>query len=225
MLYIVGVPIGNLGDITFRAIEVLKNVDCIVCESVLDSKKLLTLLDIKKDCVIKFNDRNKNKAILEILDIAKNKDVAFITSAGMPCISDPGFELVNICRENNINVLPIPGVSALSTAVAMSGFNAKRIIFLGFLPRKLSIIKELLVKYVEEDSLVVFFESPFRVIKSLDNIKNIFSNKNNIQVFVGREMTKKFETYISGSIDEIKEKLLLSPQNLKGEFTLVLKLG
>lgn len=222
MLYIVGVPIGNLSDITFRAVEILKKVDCIVCESILDTKKLLTLLDIKKDSIIKFNDRNQNKAILHILDIAKNKDIAFITSAGMPCISDPGFELVNSCRNNNIEIVPIPGVSALSTSIAMSGFDGKRIIFLGFLPRKPSVIKELLVKYVEEESLIVFFESPFRVIKSLDIIKNIFNNS--VKIFIGREMTKKFETYISGSIDEIKEQLLLKPQNLKGEFTFVIKL-
>lgn len=219
MLYIVGTPIGNLKDITFRAFEILQAADVIVAESIPDTKKLLAALEIAAPKMIKYNDRNKEHSILGILKLTQDQQVVFVTSAGMPSISDPGNDLVAACYKANIQVQPIPGPSALSTAVAMSGFSGKRVIFFGFLPRKKSRIKDLLVRFVETDSIVVFFDSPFRIVKNLEYIQAVVPE---IEVFIGREMTKKFETYICGPINEIIKQLQASSYNQKGEFTVVM---
>lgn len=220
MLYIVGTPIGNIKDMSLRAIETLQSVDVIIAESVPDTRKLLQVLEISGKKVLKFNERNSEQAIAQVLEILGSGDAAFVTSAGMPGVSDPGADLLAACYEHEIDVEPIPGPSALSTAIAMSGFSAKRFTFVGFLPRKKGKVTKLLESFLVEDSLVVFFESPFRVIKSLEHIQTLYPE---IQVFIGREMTKKFQTYKQGSINQIIEGLQENKDATKGEFTVVLK--
>lgn len=218
-LYIVGTSIGNLEDITLRALNTLKSVDIVALESYNDTIKLLNHYEIKPKKIIKYNDRNKEKLIPEIINELKDHDVAYLTSAGMPGVSDPGTELVQKCYENDIDVIPIPGPSALTTAIAMSGIKGKRVMFIGFMPRKKSRIEKLLQDYLVSDSVVVFFESPFRILKSLEVIRDFNPN---IKVFIGREMTKKFETYVQGDIDEII-KMIQDDKNMqKGEFSIVI---
>lgn len=218
-LFVVGTPIGNLQDITLRALEVLRSSNLIIAESIPDSSRLLQLLDIKGKKLLKYNDRNKDTAIPEIIKKLKDEDAVFITSAGMPGVSDPGEDLVSACYQNNISVIPIPGVSALTTALSVCGLNGKRVIFLGFLPRKKSLVETLMNQYLEEDSLVVFFESPFRIVKSLNNIKGFLPDLN---IFVGREMTKKFESYKKGALKDILSEIEGSKNAQKGEFTIIL---
>lgn len=220
MLYIVGTPIGNIKDMSVRAHEVLAQADIIVAESVPDTKKLLSILEIPAPTMIKYNDRNKDAAIPGILEAAREGHVVFVTSAGMPSISDPGSSLVAAAHNAQIDVQPIPGPSALSTAVAMSGLSGKRVIFIGFLPRKKSRINDLLTRYVEDESLVVFFESPFRIVKSLEYIQTIMPD---VEVAIGREMTKKFETYYTDTIENVLGFITENAQQQKGEFTVIVK--
>lgn len=220
MLYIVGTPIGNIKDMSVRAHEVLAQADIIVAESVPDTKKLLSILEIPAPKMIKYNDRNKDAVIPGIIEAAREQHVVFVTSAGMPSISDPGSSLVEAAHKAEIDIQPIPGPSALSTAVAMSGLSGKRVIFLGFLPRKKSRINDLLTRYVEDESLVVFFESPFRIVKSLEYIQTIMPD---VEVAIGREMTKKFETYFTDSIENVLKFIAGNAQQQKGEFTVIVR--
>lgn len=221
MLYIVGTPIGNLGDITMRAVEILRSAEIIIAESPADSRRLLSAFDIHPNQLIKYNEKNAKAVIGKILDLCKDNAVAFITSAGMPSISDPGSELVKVCISEGVLVVPIPGVSALTTAVSMSGFLGKRLVFVGFLPRRASRINELLARYIEEDTLFVFFESPYRIIKSIEFLSRFNPM---INVCVCRELTKKFETYTRGNVAEVLSVLQKNPVNQKGEFTVVVSL-
>ena len=217
MLYIVGTPIGNLKDITFRALETLKQVDTIIVESYHDSSKLLRHFEIEQKKIIKYNDRNKNRSIPGIIELLKTSDAAFITSAGMPSISDPGTDLVATCIAENITVVPIPGVSAVSTLISVSPFSIKRHIFIGFMPRTVSKIKKLVHSYLEQDSLLVFFESPFRLVKTLTLLADEYPH---CSIIVGKEMTKKFETFMHGDIQTVLAKIKENAKLQKGEFTI-----
>lgn len=219
MLFVIGIPIGNLQDITVRAMETLRTLNFLVTESIVDTRRLLSALSIPAPRLIKYNERINKKIIEEISTYAKFHSVGYVTSAGMPSISDPGSELVDYCLKIGVPVIPIPGVSSLSTSVSVSGFSGKRIVFLGFLPRKKTIMRELFERYLEEDSIVVCFESPFRIMKSLESMKVFFPD---MQIMLGREMTKKFESYLRGTAAELLEEFLQGKQVFKGEFTLVM---
>lgn len=219
MLYIVSTPIGNLKDISSRALEVLNSVDVILAESPADSLKLLNFYNIKKE-IIRYNDRNKKLVIGKIINILKEKDAAYISSAGTPSISDPGQELVKIARENEIKVGVIPGPSALISAIAVSGIRTREFIFISFPPKKQGQLKNLFLKYQKEKTVLAFFESPYRVLKTL-NILNETAPES--FVFVAKEMTKMFENYFWGTPKEVLDKILENPKNLKGEFTIVVE--
>jgi 16S rRNA (cytidine1402-2'-O)-methyltransferase len=213
-LYIVSTPIGNLSDITFRAINILKKSDYILCEDTRISKTLLDRYEVKSKLISnhKFNEK---KNLLKIIEILKsNCIVSLISDAGTPAVSDPGAILVNECLNNDIDIFPIPGPSAVSSAVSISGFNEKYL-FYGFFPEKNNKLKEDFEKLSNLDSCIVFFISPRKFNKSIKNIKYYFSGR---KILVCREMTKFYEEYIRTDIDNL-EAFKSDP---KGELTMVI---
>ena len=213
-LYIVATPIGNLNDITLRALDLLKRSDYILCEDTRISKNLLDRYEIKSKLISnhKFNEK---KNLLKIMEILRSGCiVSLISDAGTPSVSDPGAILVNECVMNNINVFPISGASAVSTAISISGFNEKYF-FYGFFPEKKNKLKEDFEKLAILDSCIVFFISPRKFNKSVKNIKHYFSGR---KILVCREMTKFYEEYIRKDIDDL-EPFKSDP---KGELTIVI---
>ena len=213
-LYIVATPIGNLSDITLRALEVLKKSDYILCEDTRISKNLLDRYEIKSKLISnhKFNEKQN---LLKILDIL-NSDciVSLISDAGTPSISDPGAILINECLINKIDIFPIPGSSAVSTAVSISGFSEKYF-FYGFFPEKKNKLKEDFEKLSNLDSCIVLFISPRKFNKSVKDIKKHFSGR---KILICREMTKFYEEYIRTNIDNL-EPFEFDP---KGELTIII---
>ena len=213
-LYIVATPIGNLSDITLRALEVLKKSDYILCEDTRTSKNLLDRYEIKSKLISnhKFNEK---KNLSKIIDILKSDCVvSLISDAGTPSVSDPGAILVNECIANDINIFPISGASAVSTAVSISGFNEKYF-FYGFFPEKKIKLKEDFERLENLNSCIVFFISPRKFNKSIKNIKYYFSGR---KILICREMTKFYEEYIRSDIDDL-EPFKSDP---KGELTIVI---
>ena len=213
-LYIVSTPIGNLSDITLRAIDVLKKSDYILCEDTRISKNLLNRYEIKSKLISnhKFNEKKNLLRIIEIL--RSNCIVSLISDAGTPGISDPGSILVNECSKNDINIFPIPGASAVSSAVSISGFNEKYF-FYGFFPQKNNKLKEDFEKLSNLDNSIVLFVSPRKFNKSVKDIKFYFSGR---KILVCREMTKFYEEYIRTDVDSL-EPFKSDP---KGELTIVI---
>jgi 16S rRNA (cytidine1402-2'-O)-methyltransferase len=213
-LYIVSTPIGNLSDISLRALEVLKKSDFILCEDTRISKNLLDRYEIKSKLIAnhKFNEK---KNLLKIIEILKSGSiVSLISDAGTPSISDPGAILVNECVINKIDIFPIPGSSAVSSAVSISGFNEKYF-FYGFFPEKKNKLKEDLEKLVNLDGCIVFFISPRKFNRSIKDLKQYFSGR---KILICREMTKFYEEYIREDIDKL-EPFKSDP---KGELTMVI---
>jgi len=213
-LYIVSTPIGNLSDITLRALEVLKKSDYILCEDTRISKNLFERYEIKSKLISnhKFNEK---KNLLKITEILKSDCVvSLISDAGTPSVSDPGAILINECLVNKIDIFPIPGTSAVSTAVSISGFNEKYF-FYGFFPEKNVKLKEDFEKLSNLDSCIVFFISPRKFNRSVKDIKNHFSGR---KILICREMTKFYEEYIRTDIDNLKP----FESDPKGELTIVI---
>lgn len=219
-LYVVATPIGNLQDITLRALECLKSSDIILCEDTRQTIKLLNHYDIKNKKLVSFFAQNEKNRIDEVLkELKSNKDICLVTDGGTPCISDPGYHLIDACYDNNIEVFSIPGASAVISAVSISGFSADTFLFYGFLPRKEGKIKKVLNSLNSIDGLLVFYESPFRVKDTLNIIKKEYGEET--EVFVARELTKKFEEKFRGKVLEILEKIT---DKIKGEFVIIVNL-
>ena len=213
-LYIIPTPIGNLGDITYRAIEILKKSDFILCEDTRISRKLMGKFEVRSKLLPnhKFNEK---KNLSQIINHLRNdKIISLISDAGTPGISDPGAILVRECVEEKINIFPLPGPSAVSTAVSISGFSEKYF-FYGFFPSKLKIIKNDLKFLSQLDSCIVFFISSKKINKAIPFIKNSFSERN---ILICREMTKFYEEYLRYSVNDLKPL----DENLKGELTVVI---
>ena len=213
-LYVVATPIGNLSDITLRALDVLKRSDYILCEDTRISKNLLDRYEIRSKLISnhKFNEK---KNLSKIIDILKSDSiVSLISDAGTPSVSDPGAILVNECLKNNINIFPISGASAVSTAVSISGFDEKYF-FYGFFPEKNNKLKEDFEKLANLNSCIVFFISPHKFNKLIKDIKRYFSGR---KILICREMTKLYEEYIRANIDDM-EPFKNKP---KGELTIVI---
>ena len=213
-LYIVSTPIGNLSDITLRALEVLKKSDYVLCEDTRISKNLLERYEIKSKLIAnhKFNEK---KNLSKVIDILKSGSiVSLISDAGTPSISDPGAILVNECVSNDIDIFPIPGASAVSSAVSISGFNEKYF-FYGFFPEKNNKLKEDFERLANLESCIVFFISPRKFNRSIKDLKHYFSNR---KILVCREMTKFYEEYIRTDVETL-EPFKSDP---KGELTIVI---
>ena len=213
-LYIVSTPIGNLEDITFRALNVLKNSDRILCEDTRRSIKLLNHYGIKNQLVSnhKFNEQKILSSTVNF--IKSGKVVSIISDAGTPILSDPGLIILKECIKNKINIFPIPGVSAITTAMSVSGFDDKYI-FYGFLPKKNKELEKVINDLRNYDFNIVFFIPKQRLNFYLKHLKKFFTGRN---VFIAREMTKIYETFYRGKIDT----LALTDKKLQGEITVVL---
>ncbi|MDR0486532.1 MAG: 16S rRNA (cytidine(1402)-2'-O)-methyltransferase [Elusimicrobiota bacterium] len=221
-LYIVPTPIGNLEDITLRALRVLKEVDFIICEDTRRSVKILTHYGISKP-LISFYSHNQQKRIPDIISkLLSGKSAAIVSDGGSPLISDPGFFLVKECIENGIKVEPLPGASALITALIGSGLSTDGFVFCGFLKRKSGKIKKELLECAKLNKTIVFYESPHRVLKVLENCREIFDE--NLQVCIAREISKKFEEFIRGGISEVIE-ILKERNGLLGEVTVLINVA
>jgi len=220
LFYVVSTPIGNLEDITLRALRILKEVDFIICEDTRHTLKLLNHFDIKKS-LISYHQHSKMKKIGHIIDLLKQgKNLALVSDAGTPAVSDPGGVLVKEVVSqlgSAVQVIPIPGVSALTALASVAGLPVDKFIFLGFLPHKKG--RQKLFDFINEsDKTVLFYESPHRVIKTLEALSE--SLNENRQVVVGRELTKKFETIYRGTAKGVLEKL--QNDEVRGEFAVII---
>ncbi len=215
-LFVVGTPIGNLEDITFRAVRVLKEVDLIACEDTRRARILLQHYSIDTP-TISYNEHNERKRIPELLQKLKSGvDVALLSDAGMPTISDPGYRLVHAAREEGIEVVSVPGPSAVTAALSVSGLPTDRFVFEGFLPRKKGKREKKLAEIRDETRTVVIFESVHRIQRTLEEMLSVLGPERKIAVC--RELTKVFEEVIYGSIAEVIEKFEVK----KGEFVIVI---
>ena len=218
-LFIVSTPIGNLEDITYRAVDTLKNVDLILAEDTRHSSKLISHFQISKK-LIAFHDHNEKSQYIKIIEKLKDGlNIALISDAGTPLINDPGFNLVRSAKQENINVVPIPGASSPIAALSASGLPADSFTFLGFVPTKDSDKINFLEKLKYSSGTSIFFESPSRILKTTTLIKEIFGPKRN--VCLAKEISKIHETIITGDIDEIIHYLEESPDHQKGEFVVL----
>ena len=213
-LYLIPTPIGNLGDITLRAIEFLKNSDFILCEDTRVSKKLLDKFDIKTRLISnhKFNEVKNLPKIIKLLK--ENKIISIVSDAGTPSISDPGVVLINECLRQNINIIPLPGPSAVTTAVAASGFDEKYL-FYGFFPEKEKVIKEELERLSNLNFCLVFFVSPKKINKIIPHLKKYFKKR---KILICREISKYYEEFIRSDLDELQT----FKDEPKGEITIVI---
>ena len=219
VLYLVGTPIGNLNDISLRAIKILKDVSLIACEDTRQTKKITTRYEISNR-LISFNKHNSRKRIPQIINYLKEgKSVALVTDAGLPSICDPGEDLVKIAKENKFETICIPGPSASLTALISSGFPASKFIFEGFLPKKKNERYKILNEISKNEKTTIIFESPHRLNKLLNELKEHCGLHR--EVYVCRELTKKFEEQICGSVDKLIS--FFKDREILGEITIVIK--
>ncbi|MCG3205646.1 MAG: Ribosomal RNA small subunit methyltransferase I [Elusimicrobia bacterium] len=218
ILYILATPIGNLGDITLRAIETLKNVDVVACEDTRRTEKLLSHLGFRKS-LHRYDEHTHAPSSQKIIEWLKmGRSVALVTDAGTPAISDPGSRLVAEVLENQLKVVPIPGASSVSAALSVSGFVGEGYVFLGFLPRKKGPATRLLQASLGLGKNLVLFESPFRVADTLQLIHDVAPQT---QVMLAREITKLHEEFLRGNETEVLEQLKSRPN--KGEVVVVIR--
>jgi len=219
-LFIVATPIGNLNDITFRAVEILKSVDIILAENTRHSKKLLQHLNITKPirAFHEHNEREKTKAIID--ELHSGKSIALISDAGTPLISDPGYFLVVQAKKEGLRVVPIPGASALITALSASGLASDSFTFLGFLPSKQIARIKLLKTLLNQTKTSIFYESPKRILATLTDMHAIFGDSR--EVCLAKELTKVFETIQTDSIPNLINYLTADENNQKGEFVILI---
>jgi 16S rRNA (cytidine1402-2'-O)-methyltransferase len=214
VLYIVGTPIGNLGDITFRALETFKNADVIACEDTRHTLELLTHFEIRKP-LISCRAQNEEKAAQKIIALLKDgQNVAYASDAGTPGISDPGAVLAELVRKAGYSVIPIPGPSAFATLVSVAGSGGKTLVFEGFLSPSPGKRRRRLRELLESGDAVVLYESPFRIIKLLTDMADIAGDR---RVVVGRELTKLHEEIIEGTAEEMRDAFA-ARDTIKGEF-------
>ena len=216
-LYIVSTPIGNLEDITLRALRILKEVDLIAAEDTRRSRKLLSHYDIHTP-LISYHEYSKRQRTQKLVDyLAEGKSVALISDAGTPCISDPGVRIVRDAVAEGVKVEPIPGPSVLTAALSICGLPVNQFVFEGFLDGRRKRRHDQLTCLKDEKRSLVFFESPHRLLSCLEDMQSILGNR---QVCVTRELTKKFEEVLRGEISAVLESLQSRP-SIKGEITMV----
>jgi len=217
-LFIVSTPIGNLEDITIRALNILKIVDIIACEDTRQTKKLLKHYGIEGKKLIPYYDFKEEILSEKLLNFLEEDDVALVSDAGTPTISDPGYKIVKKAIEKGINVVPIPGVSAVITAISASGLPTDKFIFYGFLPKSEKQKEDVLNELKNLQITGIFYESPKRLLKTLEKIQKILPKS---QVVVAKELTKLYEEFIRGNPKEILEFFEKNPKKQKGEFVIL----
>ena len=219
VLYIVGTPIGNLNDLSARALNILKNVSLIACEDTRQTKKIMSKFEFTNN-LISFNKHNSLNRIPRIInDLNLGKSIALVSDAGMPSICDPGEDLIKAAKSNGINIICIPGPCAALTALVSSGFPSSKFIFEGFLPKKKSEREKLLLGISKNEKTTILFESPQRLKKLLNELKEFCGEEREIQVF--RELTKKYEEHIGNNIYEALN--FFEGKEILGEITIVVK--
>ncbi len=223
VLYVVGTPIGNLSDISFRAIEILRSADIIACEDTRRTRKLLTYYELSSGArLISLHEHNEESQINEIVThLESGRQVALVSDAGMPTISDPGFKLIDALLSRELEVTVIPGPSSVLAALALSGFASYRFCFEGFLPLKKSTRERRLEEIANEVRTIVIFESPYRIVRTMGDLRNYLEETR--RVFVVKEITKVHETIWRGSIGSLDPFSSASPASLKGEFVIVIE--
>ena len=220
ILYICGTPIGNLEDITLRALKILKKVKLIAAEDTRHTKKLLNHYQINTK-ITSYYEYNKFKKAPYLVGILKNgQDIALVSDAGMPGISDPGYVLINLALKNDIQIIPIPGVSALITALVVSGLPTDKFVFEGFLPRKIKERKKYFKSIENEERTIVFYETPHRLKKALKDMLEILGGR---EIVIARELTKKYEEIIRGNLNQVLSEI--NTKEIKGEITLIVQGG
>jgi len=218
ILYIVATPIGNLEDITLRALRVLKEVDLIAAEDTRHSRILMMAYDIKTPLISLHEHNEQERSSLIVSKIRAGTSVAYVSDAGTPCISDPGYRLVNFAMENKIRVVPIPGASAVVAALSACGLPADQFLFCGFLPPRENKRRRFLESVRDEEKLIVFYESPSRITATLQAVYDILGDR---QIVVARELTKTFEEIKRGPISQLIPEW--SANKAKGEFTVIIQ--
>ncbi len=220
-LYIVATPIGNLSDISERAIEILKQVDLIAAEDTRHSKTLLERFGIKtKICA--YHEHNEEKVTQQLIQqLQEGQSIALISDAGTPLINDPGYKLVAVAHDHNIKVVPIPGPSAIITALSAAGLPTNKFIFEGYLPAKSVARKTRLNELKNESRTLVFYEAPHRIVESVKIMQEIFGEDRRITI--ARELTKQFEQIVRDKISTINEKLESEEIKIKGEFVVIIE--
>ena len=215
-LYIVSTPIGNLKDITVRALSVLKNCDLIACEDTRVTRKLLSSYEIKSKNLVSLHEHSPQQKLIFLIDkIKKEKSIALVSDAGTPIISDPGIQLVILAINNNIKITPIPGPSAITASLVGSGLAHDNFFFVGFLPNKKKKRINTLNKYKKIDSLLIFYENAKRIKETINDMFSIFGNR---KCVIARELTKYYETFYRGDLKKFKN----IKENLKGEITIII---
>jgi len=219
VLYIVATPIGNLEDITLRAIRILKEADAIAAEDTRHTQKLLAKFDIHTP-LTSYHDHNKEeKAPVLVARLLEGKSVALVSDAGTPGISDPGYFLINLAIDQNIPVVPIPGATAAIAALSVSGLPTDRFVFEGFLPSKHAARLKRLEELAKEVRTLIFYEAPHRILQTLDDMRTVLGDER--KAVLTRELTKVHEQVIRGSLAEVKKQL--EAGSMKGEYTIVLR--
>jgi len=218
VLYLVSTPIGNLADITLRALEVLKSADLIAAEDTRHTGLLLSHYNIKANLTSYHDFNQRSKAPQLIQSLLSGKSVAVVSDAGTPGISDPAYNLVNLAIQNDIQIIPIPGPAAFVSALIVSGLPTDRFVFEGFLPLKSGRRKKRLEVLREEQRTILLYESPHRLLRALAELSEVLGDR---RISVSRELTKKFEETVRGRISKVKE--YFGTRSIKGEFVLVVE--
>ena len=219
-IYLVATPIGNLSDISIRAVDTLKNVDIIACEDTRNTIKLLNHFEIKAP-LTSYHEYNKIDKAYELCEKVKTgKNIAFVSDAGMPAISDPGYELVDIAYKEGLNVTVIPGASAVVSALAISGISSRRFSFEGFLPNDKNEKKEILTELSQESRTIILYEAPHRLLKTL---KELFECLGDRKISIVRELTKLHEEVIRGNLGKIIADYESCDIAVRGEYVLVIE--
>jgi 16S rRNA (cytidine1402-2'-O)-methyltransferase len=219
VLYIVGTPIGNLNDISLRALNILKNVSLVACEDTRQTKKIMKKFDFN-NTLLSFNQHNSLNKIPRILDfLNNNKSVALVSDAGMPSICDPGEDLIKSARSIGIKIICVPGPCAVTTALVKSGMQSSKFIFEGFLPKKKSEREKILLEINKNEKTTILFESPHRLKKLLNELKEYLGGER--EIAISRELTKKFEENIGNNVDDVID--FFKDKQVLGEITVVIQ--
>lgn len=221
ILFVIATPIGNLEDITLRALRTLKEVSLIAAEDTRHTKNLLNHYQITNNLVSCYRENETSRSAAIIEELLLGHDVALVSDAGTPCISDPGSTLIAKAHEAGVIIVPLPGPSALTAALSMSGMQYQNFLFVGFLPNSKADRRRRLGSLKDNASVMVFYESPRRILSCLDDISRVLGNRD---VFVVRELTKIHEEYFRGEINEVLSSLKQKP-SIKGEFVLIIEGG
>lgn len=220
VLYIVATPIGNLDDLSTRAVRVLSQADVVAAEDTRHSGRLLQYLGLSKRLIALHDHNERNRAEGLLRELEGGRSVALISDAGTPLISDPGYVLVREARNRGLKVSPIPGPCALVTALSAAGLPTDRFLFVGFLPAKRAGRRAALGRLAREPATLVFYESPHRILDAVADIASVLGEER--QIVLGRELTKTFETFYSGTVDQVLEALSADPHGSKGEFVVMI---